>query len=290
MVCGINTCPLFYLPQTISLIMPNPPLNAALIQTMLSTPLIKRVFVFPVLDSSNEWTLHHADCGEVCLVETQTAGRGRRGRQWYSPPQTNLYCSLKWCFETRPHQMGLLSLVVAVALAECLHAIGLRGHRIKWPNDIVYKNQKLAGILIESKRQDNTVVIGIGLNVHMSHDQDVHQTAIDQAWTSVDTLLQAQKNKPKPASSNRNNIASQLLNTLAKHLTHFSTLDFQQFLLQWQRWDALQEKNVNVIYASQQRPAQVIGIDSQGALRVCLADGSEKTLYSADISLRFDHP
>jgi len=290
MVCGINTCPLFYLSQTIPLIMPNPPLDAALIQTMLSTPLIKRVFVFPVLDSSNEWTLHHADCGEVCLVETQTAGRGRRGRQWYSPPQTNLYCSLKWCFETRPHQMGLLSLVVAVAVAECLHAIGLRGHRIKWPNDIVYQNQKLAGILIESKQQANTVVIGIGLNVHMSHDQDKHQTAIDQAWTSVDSLLHAQKNKPKPAPSNRNKIASQLLNTLAKHLTHFQTLDFQQFLLQWQRWDVLQKKNVNVIYASQQRPAQVIGIDSQGALRVRLVDGSEKTLYSTDISLRFSHP
>lgn len=268
----------------------NPPLDAALIQTQLNTSQIKKVSVFSILDSSNEWALHHADCGEVCLVETQTAGRGRRGRQWYSPAQTNLYLSLKWCFDSPPHQMGLLSLVVAVAVAECLYAIGVRGHKIKWPNDIVYQNQKLAGILIESKGQANTVVIGIGLNVHMSYQHDTHQTAIDQAWSSVDTLLLTQKTQHKHTPSNRNTIASQLLNILANHLSHFHNLDFQQFLSQWQRWDVLQEKNVDVIEASQHIPAQVIGIDPQGALRVRLVDGSEKILYSADVSLRFSNP
>ena len=270
--------------------MPNPPLDTALIQTMLHTSLIKNISVFPVLDSSNEWTLQHADCGEVCLVESQTSGRGRRGKSWYSPSHTNIYCSLKWCFDSVPQHMGLLSLVVAVAVAECLQTIGIRGHQIKWPNDILYKNQKLAGILIESKGQVNTVVIGIGLNVHMSPYKAEHQTAIDQAWTSIDTLLRAQKNKQHIYPTNRNVIVSQLLNTLVDYLVHFQSLNFQKFLTQWQVWDNLQGKNIDVIAASKLFAAQVIGIDSHGALRVCLPDGSEKTLYSAEVSLRFSHP
>jgi BirA family biotin operon repressor/biotin-[acetyl-CoA-carboxylase] ligase len=268
--------------------MPNPPLDAAFIQAAINSPFIKKISVFPILDSSNEWALHHADCGEVCLAETQTAGRGRRGRQWHSPPNSNLYLSLKYCFDDIPVHMGLLSLVVAIAVAECLQAIGVRGHGIKWPNDIVHQHKKLAGILIERKGQTNTVVIGIGLNVHMSdssHNTDL--TAIDQAWTSVDTLL-TQTHQHR--HTNRNNIASQLLNILAKHLTDFSHLNFKQFLSQWQRWNILQGQNVDVLYASKSLPAEVIGINSQGALRVRLADKSEKVVYSADVSLRFSNP
>ena len=269
-------------------VMPNFPLDRNLIQDQLSQTPIKKISIFPVLDSSNEWALQHADCGEVCLVEAQTAGRGRRGRQWHSPPQSNIYLSLKWCFESIPEQMGLLSLVVAVAVSECLRTLGIRGHGIKWPNDIVYQNRKLAGILIESKGSLNTVVIGIGLNVHMVQAQ-VDSQEIDQAWISIDEILQSTvTTMDEPV--NRNLLVAQLLKQLLKQLSHFNHLDFKQFLSQWQSWDVLKQTTVEVLENCNPIQAQVMGITSQGALRLCLANGSEKIVHSADVSIRHHNP
>ena len=83
------------------------------------------------------------------LAEHQTSGRGRRGRQWHSPYARNLYLSIGWKFENALSELGCLSLVVALATANALSRAGMKGHRVKWPNDLLLDDRKLCGCLVE---------------------------------------------------------------------------------------------------------------------------------------------
>ncbi len=107
-----------------------------------SLAALGEIHIFPELDSTNRWALQQGQCGDVCLAEQQTAGRGRRGRQWQSPPGVNLYLSLRWCFAQVPAHLPLLSLVTGLAVAEALEDCAIQGHGLKWPNDVYYAGKE----------------------------------------------------------------------------------------------------------------------------------------------------
>ncbi len=114
------------------------------------------------IDSTNAEALRRAadgmPHGTVILAAEQTAGRGRRGRRWISPPG-NLYMTIL----VRPPEgraLGQLSFVAAVALGEALGAEA--GVRFKWPNDLLLRGRKIAGILIEA--DGGAAAVGIGVN------------------------------------------------------------------------------------------------------------------------------
>lgn len=127
----------------------------------------------PTLGSTNDramqWLQQGAPHGAVVTTDTQTAGRGRRGRQWLSPPGQGLCVSLLLRPGPRPEasRFGALGLAVGVGLREGLpplrHAVEL-----KWPNDLLVQGRKLGGILCEARWVGDTpeVVVGFGLNVH----------------------------------------------------------------------------------------------------------------------------
>lgn len=110
--------------------------------------------------------------GTICWAEAQTAGRGRRGREWVSPPG-NLYASLLWRPDCAPARAAQLGFVAALALAEALEPLlpPARQLRCKWPNDLLLDGRKLAGILLESETAGMAaefVVIGVGVNLATS--------------------------------------------------------------------------------------------------------------------------
>lgn len=123
--------------------------------------------------------------GECVIAETQTAGRGRRGRRWLSPPRKNLYLSLVLRPELLPARASELTLVAAVAVCEAVRAIGpaLAEARIKWPNDVEVRGKKIAGILTEMASAPDTVqhvVLGIGVNLNMAAEEfppELHDAA-----------------------------------------------------------------------------------------------------------------
>lgn len=248
-------------------------LDAESIKQHINQQSILSVQVFDTVESTNQWALHHAICGEACLAEQQTAGRGRRGRVWHSPQQGNLYLSLKWCVDEVPKHFGLLSLFVGVVIAECLQKEGLRGHGLKWPNDILWQGKKLGGILLESKGNLKEVVIGIGLNVAMQPSE-----TIDQPWVSLDQILDYKVD--------RNVLAGRLLSDLACRLLRFHQLDFEEFNREWQVWDLLKGQQVIASHDDKKIEGQVAGIDQQGMLELCLHDGSGQKLLAADVSIR----
>jgi len=147
------------------------------------------ILIHSSVNSTNDelWRRHTdgKSTAAVCLAESQTAGRGRRGDHWHSPSAGNLYLSLFWPFPAKMPQNGL-SIAIGISLINTLKAEGINDLQLKWPNDILHKRHKLAGILVESRfgKHQNTVV-GIGLNFKLPTKT---QTQINQKTTSLQQL------------------------------------------------------------------------------------------------------
>ena len=160
-------------------------LNEELIKSQIDTG---SVAVLPVIDSTNQYLLDRIETlqsGDACIAEYQQAGRGRRGRQWFSPFGANLYLSMFWRLEQGPAAAVGLSLVIGIVMAEVLRELGAKDVRVKWPNDLYLNDRKLAGILVEltGKTGDAAqIVIGAGINLAM---RNVATDVINQSWINL---------------------------------------------------------------------------------------------------------
>jgi len=240
------------------------------------------VQVFAEIDSTNAWLLQQCRAGVAlplaCIADSQSAGRGRRGRVWHSPAGSNLYMSLGWGFKNSAAELGAFSLLIGVALVRALKQIGIPQAKLKWPNDVLVENKKLAGILLETQaRQDGSlaVVIGIGLNVRMAESERV---LIDQACTDICELL--------PVACDRNQLAALLFAECISVCQGFPQ-NSADLLAEYRRdYDALQQQSVTIRRDDgRQQTALALGIAADGALRVQI-DGVEEQLMAADVSLR----
>lgn len=213
----------------------------------------------------------------VCLAEMQTAGRGRRGRDWISPFAKNIYLSLAWRFGDSAASLDSLSLCVAVALAKALRKLGCEGVGVKWPNDLLHQNRKLAGILLEASGELGgpiRVVIGIGLNVAMTSQQG---QAIDQQWVALSELMDSELSRSK--------VAAMLLNELAKALPAFEQHGFAAFEKDWRAFDCLVNRKLELHLGSQRISGVGRGVDPTGALLI-EQDGRIKAYRGGEVSVR----
>ena len=220
-----------------------------------------------------------APCGTVRVAEAQTAGRGRRQRSWFSSPGGALTFSLLWVFESGPGGLSALPLVVGVSIVRTLHKLGLTEAGLKWPNDLLWRQRKLGGILIETTSGADrgvSAVIGIGLNLALSSTVAgrIDQPAADlrSAGLCVD----------------RNRLLGQLLSDLRRTLATFSRSGFAAFKSDWQRLHTYQDKMVRLELAhSVQFEGKVIGVDDSGALMLESGTG-EQRFHAGELSLRLN--
>ena len=213
------------------------------------------------------------------LTEFQSAGRGRRGRQWHSPPGRNLYLSMGWKIEKSLAELGCLPLVIALSAAQALARVGLKGHRVKWPNDLLLDGRKLCGCLVEVKGDAKGpchAVLGVGINVFMPESEVANE--IDQPWTDLQFQL--------PTCS-RNDLAALLLEELIKQLVLFDKQGFSPFRDTWAHMDGLAGRLVNVHSGSSSLQGTARGINDQGAL---LLDTGEEvlSLHVGEVSVKID--
>lgn len=212
----------------------------------------------------------------VCLAEFQSSGRGRRGRPWVSPLGHNLSMSFAWQFQSGAAALEGLSLAVGVEVAEALASMGIDAVSLKWPNDILVKNKKLGGILLEMTGDPAGVcqlVIGIGINVHMK-DAD---SKIDQQWTSM--ILES----AKPVS--RNKLAADMVARVLPMLATYSEKGFSRYADRWRALDAFANQPVNVIAGSEISQGIARGVNDSGAL-ILEYEGEQRTFYGGEVSLR----
>jgi BirA family transcriptional regulator, biotin operon repressor / biotin---[acetyl-CoA-carboxylase] ligase len=219
---------------------------------------------------------------EVMLAEYQTAGRGRRGRAWLAPPGGAICLSLSWTFRDVPADLGALGLVIGVCELRALHALGVTGAKLKWPNDVLVDERKLGGILIELRAESGgpaCVVIGIGLNVALGAPllAQIAETGI--AATDLVTA-------GLPDAS-RNAVAGALIDSCVQGLLEFERDGLRPFIENWRDADALQGKMVDVRGAvGEVTRGLARGVDLHGALLVETAEEGLKKFVSGDVSVR----
>jgi len=260
---------------------PDGPLSAAAIAAELGQ--LSRHFDVEVVaecDSTNARLLALAEAGapsgRVFAALRQTAGRGRRGRSWFSSADDSLTFSLLW---RPPPDTALtgLSLAVGVALARVLEELGLPGIALKWPNDLLLYGRKLAGVLIELapgvRRQ--AVVIGVGINLRRPRDwpEDLQLTAAALADTGL----------PLPAAST---LLARLLAALSEALVCFAAEGFASAREQWLEMHAFQGSMVR-LFSDFAEPIDGLccGVDSDGALLLETAAGVRRVI-TGEVSLR----
>jgi len=215
--------------------------------------------------------------GTACLAESQLAGRGRRGRRWISPFGTNLYLSLLWRFSASPEGMSGLSLAVGVGVLRALRELGVEEVGLKWPNDVLCCNAKVAGILIDMAGESSGpgyAVIGVGLNLSMPR---AAAAAIDQPWADLQGTL--------GATVSRNRLAGRLIDHLLAVTTTFQETGLGAFMEDWRRYDLLAGRTVRVLLPDREVAGEAGGIDATGAL-VLNAGGRTHRFASGEVSLR----
>ncbi len=214
----------------------------------------------------------------ICIAaELQQAGRGRRGRNWVSGLGSGLTFSLLWRFNAGASALGGLSLAVGVALARGLREAGAADVALKWPNDILYRGRKLAGILIELQGEmlgPSTAIIGIGLNVRLPDEarKQIDQPVADLAETAAETRRSA--------------LLGSLLRHLGEVLAQFEQEGFTRLRDEWQHLHAFHQQEVRLsLPDGSTKQGIVSGIAEDGTLLVEI-DGAQQRFSSAEISLR----
>ncbi|MEE9310522.1 MAG: biotin--[acetyl-CoA-carboxylase] ligase [Cocleimonas sp.] len=251
-----------------------PPKNLLNIDWIKASVDCGKIHYFESVNSTNSWLLKQGSCGDICISEKQTTGRGRRGNNWVSP-EGNIYFSLNWCFDEIVEHWSLLGLVSGIAIAEALSDIGLEDHGVKWPNDIYWHKKKLGGILLETVDQSGEIIIGIGLNINIP---DNVKQGIDQPITTLSEALKSEE-------ISRDQLISRLIIRLQKNLKNFNQLNFDQFKQSWQNWDILQGQEVSFNHQGLDVTGHVVDIDKHGRLGVLKLSGERCFYSSADIKL-----
>ena len=201
-----------------------------------------------------------APAPELCAAEIQTAGKGRQGRRWVSGLGQSLVLSVSWRFAAPADGLGGLSLAVGVALAEALAAGGYDGVMLKWPNDLMVEDRKLAGILVEVSRSGSgsaACVAGVGFNLDLA---PVDSGRIDQPWTDF-----AREFARVPA---RSMLAAQAANALLDAFGQYQGHGLEPFAARWRERDALHGRPVRVLSEGAPIDGMARGIDGDGALLV----------------------
>ena len=244
--------------------------------------------------STNDDLLERWRAGELIdpvarIAHKQTAGKGRAGRSWLANPEDSLCFSLAFPFQRTPAELSGLSLLVGLAVISgiaqaCdlskskLHELGLR---LKWPNDLLLNNAKLAGILIEggqAKAGASTwMIIGIGINlrnaekIEASLDNGFRASSLNQITDSLPDIEY---------------LWLKLIASLEQHLTEFDLHGFKPCMESWMKWDAYREQAVCISGAGKDTIYGITkGVDESGAL---LLQQENKTIaiHAGDVSLR----
>jgi BirA family transcriptional regulator, biotin operon repressor / biotin---[acetyl-CoA-carboxylase] ligase len=217
----------------------------------------------------------HVTCA---VAHVQTNGRGRRGRAWVSHLGASLTFSLLWRFDCGAAALSGLSLAIGVALIRALNELGVESAQLKWPNDVLIDNKKLAGILIDLQGDldgPSAAVIGVGINYNLPDNvlDIIDQPAIDIS-----------------RACNHNISQSQLLGTVLKHfadvLRHFEEHGFMGLRDEWLGYHAYHSKQVRMLLPDGREIDGVVSdIAEDGILLVETAFGLQR-FSAGEISLR----
>jgi len=210
--------------------------------------------------------------GTIILAETQTKGRGRLGRGWFSPKYKGIYLSLILRPRILPNQTPLLTLMAAVSICEAVKEKTGLICQIKWPNDILIHHKKLGGILTELNAETDLsrfIVIGMGLNVNND------KKTLPPAATSL--------KEQKKEDINRLDLLQEILRKIEENYLIFQKKGGQHIIDEWRRWSVSLGRRVKVACQKQHIEGQALDIDIDGGLLIRNDSGLIQKVMSGDV-------
>jgi BirA family transcriptional regulator, biotin operon repressor / biotin---[acetyl-CoA-carboxylase] ligase len=225
-------------------------------------------------DHARALALAGAPAGTVVVAEEQTAGRGRQGRSWTAPRGRSLTLSVLWKLD---RSFESLPLAVAVAVCEACERVAPVRCRIKWPNDVWIGERKLAGILIESRPQEQWAVIGIGLNV------DADTSELEPSLRETATSLRIESG----AAVGRDRALAALTDVLGQRLRELER-DADPVLAEYRERDLLRGRLIAWTAGPRRLSGEAQGIDEHGNLVVFTPEGESVTLNAGEVHLEVE--
>lgn len=240
------------------------------------------IYYFDQIDSTNirakqlgEEGVPH---GTLIVAGQQNAGRGRRGRTWESPPGVSIYMSIVLRPEMAPVKAPMLTLVMALSAADSLKECTGLDVQIKWPNDIVLKGKKLAGILTEmSTEMDyiNHVVIGVGINVNTERLPEELEEKATSLRLETGRIIR------------RSEMIASIMKEFEKNYQLFiETQGIQQMQEKYNSLLINREKEVRILGGKEEYTAYALGINEKGELLVRRDNGEIEAVLAGEVSVR----
>jgi BirA family transcriptional regulator, biotin operon repressor / biotin---[acetyl-CoA-carboxylase] ligase len=237
---------------------------------------------FPEVDSTQrvarDLARQGAPEGTVVIAERQTAGRGRLGRTWHSPPGLNLYCSVLLRPPLPPAAVPQIALVTGAAVAAAvLDETGVRP-ALKWPNDVQLAGRKIAGILTEMESEMERVhhvIVGIGVNLNAppgSFPRELRDKA--------SSVLAITGRRVERAA-----FVGRLLAALEARYGRFLSSGFSTVRAEWESFSCLTGVEVRIADPAGELAGRVLGLDDDGALRLATA-GGEVRIVAGEVTVR----
>jgi len=244
----------------------------AVLPHLRTLSLGRRLFFFRVVDSTNDLFrsggLSSARSGTVVVAEEQRKGRGRQGRAWDAPPFRALLFSALLEVEGGAERAALANLVAALAAADAIESIGGPELRIRWPNDLVAEERKVAGILSEYGVSPGRLVIGIGLNVNQEGAE------LPEGAASLRTLA--------GRSFDRGRILAEILNRLEDHLAALDARGFEPLRRRIEERSSLVGRTALLDLGRETVAAPVAGVGPRGGL-VLEIDGRRAEFLDGEV-------
>jgi len=253
------------------------------VNPILKTKWIGRtIHYFHTIDSTNskayELALGGAQEGEAVIAESQEKGRGRLARHWFSPPFSNLYLSVILRPPIPPHQASLITLMAAVATADAIKNFSGLRPLIKWPNDILLKDRKVAGLLNEIHSEADRihfVILGIGVNLN------VDGKMFPKEIRAVATSLKSEMGQ----TISRKAFLQFLLQELEGWYSVFMKEGGDAILKAWKDRAHIKGRQVKVASFGETLVGVAVDVDSDGALILKTEEG-QKRIVAGDVEYR----
>lgn len=259
-------------------------LDAAVIKTALLTDVaqaLDAIDVFDSIQSTQEYVKAQVSSNQLCIAERQVAGKGRRGREWVSANKGDVLLSLSWVYESVPEALSALSLAVVAEIADCLASLYAVPIKIKWPNDLLLLDAKLAGFIVDVETgKQCRVIMGIGLNVAKRNEESL--TSLDQPIASLSNVL--------TKSIDRNQLIAEMVNRLVRLMSVYPEVGFSAYQNKWESYAAYVGQHVVLQRRGDQSATTIAGVlegvDEQGCLCVRDDSGVLQKIIDSELSLR----
>jgi BirA family biotin operon repressor/biotin-[acetyl-CoA-carboxylase] ligase len=244
---------------------------------------LAHINAFSEIDSTNSYLMRmpgpEPGSINIAVTNNQTAGRGRHGKTWQSPPGSGLCMSAAYSFASRPDNLPALTLALGLGVVEALEALGARNVELKWPNDLVAFDGKLGGILTEIQNKPGdavTVVAGLGINVDLQGKLDLGPET-DWARRVVDLKSVCAK------VPSHEELAGMMTTHLLKAFADYEASGFAAIADRWSRYDWLSGREITIDTGRMQYSGLGVGVGDDGALLIDTPDAGIRRITSGTI-------